>query len=449
MPADYGKLELIYLVGAILAMMYGFSVELGYNRIFFHKKDIHYRKKLYATGQFFNLFCSLVFAFVIFTQGDWLSKVVFDFEEGGFYLRLISIITIFEVMTHIPLNNLRIRQEAKSFIAVSLIQLVITVSLNIALVVFAEMGVLGVLYARLIGLFFTLGILYYVTRKEFIFSFSTKQLQLMLGFSIFLIPANLSAIILNMSNRYFLELYQSLDDVGLYSLGAKIAGVIPFLFTEPVKKAFGPYLFELIENPKECKKLMANFLKHFLVSLSIVALSFSLFSRELIMLVADQAFEGSHNVVFILSISYIFLGASGIIVLGIHITKKTWIITIIFPVSAVINVLLNIWLIPIYGRMGAATATLISVIIINLLYLYSLKRVYPVNFKYFEFIKILVLVVIFNYFGSLVHYGILLSIVLKAGILISFIVTLYLSGVFNKYDLERVKIFIFSRNKML
>ena len=446
MPADYGKLELVYLVGAFLAMIYGFSIALGYNRIFFHKKDTSYRKKLYTTGQVFSLFCSLIFAFIIINQGDWISKIIFDFESGGFYLKLISIITIFDVMTLIPLNNLRVRQEAKAYVTVSLIQLIIIVSLTIFLVVFAEMGVLGVLYGRLIGLIFTLGILLYTTRREFAFSFSIKQLKLMLGFSIFIIPANLSALILNMSNRYFLDLYQGLDDVGLFSLGAKIAAVIPFLFTEPIKKAFSPYLFELVENPKECKILLAKFLKHFLIGLSIVALSFSLFSRELIMLMADELFHGSHNVVFLLSISYIFLGASGIIVLGIHITKKTWIISVIFFISAIINVFLNIWLIPLHGRMGAAAATLISVIIINLLYLYSLKRVYPVDFKYFEFIKILALVVLFNYMGSFIEFGIIISVVLKLGIIISFIVVLYLLGVISKYEIEQTKLF-FSKLK--
>jgi O-antigen/teichoic acid export membrane protein len=445
MPADYGKLELVYLVGTILVILFGFNVELGYNRIYFFKKDTRYRKTLYTTGQSFNLFCSLIFAFFLISQANWLSKSIFDFEEGGFFFKLISIITIIEVMTYIPLNNIRIRQKAKTFVFVSLIQLIIISSLTIILIVYFKMGVLGVLYARIIGLTVTLGILYYVTRREFIFSFSRQQLKLMLGFSIFLIPANLSAIILNMSNRYFLQEYQSLDDVGLYSLGAKIAGIIPFLFTEPVKKAFSPYLFELVDNKKECKALLANFTRVFLVGLSIIALSFSLFSRELIMLMADQAFQGSHNVVFVLSISYIFLGASGLFVLGIHITRKTWIISIIFPLSAIVNVVLNIWLIPVYGRMGAAYSTLVSVILISLLYLFSLNRVYPVDFQYLKFIKLLILVVLFNYIGSFVQFDIVISIILKIGLLFTYIFILYLWGVFNKSEINKVKLFVSSK----
>ena len=38
-PADYGQLELVYLVAAILSILYGLKVELGYTRIYFLKKE--------------------------------------------------------------------------------------------------------------------------------------------------------------------------------------------------------------------------------------------------------------------------------------------------------------------------------------------------------------------------------------------------------------------------
>ena len=318
----------------------------------------------------------------------------------------------------------------------------VTVAFTIFLLVVKNMGVLGVLYARLIGFILTLIILSYVTRKEFVFSFSATQLKLLFGFSIFIIPANFSALVLNMSNRYFLEIYQGLDDVGLFSLGAKIAAVIPFLFTEPIKKAFSPYLFELSDEPEKCKKLLSSFLKQFLIILSTIALIFSLLSKELIMIMSEASFHEGYNVVFLLSMSYIFLGVSAIIVLGIHITRKTWIISIIFPISAIINVLLNILLIPDYGRIGAAVATLISIIIINLLYFYALHKVYPTNFKYLQYLKILFMVVVFNSIGSNLEFGIIINIILKIGIVISFIFTLFLIRVFTKEELKKSKLFL-------
>jgi O-antigen/teichoic acid export membrane protein len=444
-PADYGKLELVYLVGSILSILYGLSVENGYVRIFYLNKEIDFRKKLYSTGQIFNLFCAVVFASLMLGNANWVANNIFDFPDGVYFLKLIVIVTMIEVMTHIPYNNLRVQQKAKSFVAINFFNLIIVTSLTVYFVAFASMGVAGVLYAKIIGQSVTLALLYYNTRNEYKLGFSLTQLKTMLSFSVFLIPGALSGLILNMSNRYFLQEYQSLEDVGLYSLGAKLAGIIPFLFTEPVKKAFGPYLFELIENPHESKKLLSDFSRIFLAGLSIVALSVSLFSRELIMLMSDASYLGSHNIVFVLSISFLFLGLAGIVVLGIHITRKTWIVTIIWSISAIVNILLNIWLIPIYGRMGAAYATLLSVVFINLSYLFAISKVYPVKFEYFNFVKILVLLLIFNYLGSLILFEVVFSIFLKVILLIAFCVSLFFSGVFKKDELKKGKDWILAK----
>lgn len=444
-PADYGQLELIYLVGSVLALLYGLRVENGYNRIYFFNKEVDFRKKLYSTGQAFNLLCSVVFAFIMIANAPLFAAKIFAFPQGAYFLKLVTIFTIIDVLTHIPLNNIRIRQKAKTYVMVSLFQLVVTVLFTIYFLVFAKLGVAGVLYAKIIGGGLTLTMLYYVTWSEFQIGFSRFQLKLMLGFSVFLIPSNLSALILNMSNRYFLQEYQTLDDVGMYSLGAKLAGIIPFLFTEPVKQAFSPYLFEKIDNPEQCKKTLADFSRIFLAGLSIVALFIALFSREAIMLMADPAFTGSHSIVFVLSFSYLFLGLSGIVVLGIHITRKTWIVTIIWPISAIANIAFNIWLIPVYGRMGAAVATMLSVIVINLLYLFALNRVYPVRFEYLSYLKVLGLMVVIYSASTLIEFNMIINIILKGILMIVFVLSLLWAKIFQNNEINIAKMHIKSR----
>ncbi|MCF8275071.1 MAG: polysaccharide biosynthesis C-terminal domain-containing protein [Flavobacteriaceae bacterium] len=434
-PTDYGKLELVYLTGSIMVILFGIRISNGYNRMYFYDKNDVFRKKLFATGQAFTLFCSLAFASFLFVNAKWFAAKIFDFPEGVYFIKLVTLVTLIEVLIQIPLNNLRIREKAKIFVVVSLVNLIVTTGFTIYFVAFAGKGVAGVFYAKILGSLLTVTLLFYITRNEFQLGFSFLQLKLMLGFSIFLIPSNLSALILNMSNRYFLQEYQNLEDVGLYSLGAKLAGIIPFLFTEPVKQAFGPHLFGQIDNPIECKRTLVNFTRIFFAGLSIVALSVSLFSREVVLLMADNSYAGSNNIVFILSISYLFLGLAGIIVLGIHITRKTWIITIVWLISAVASILFNIWLIPIYGRMGAATATMLSVILINVLYLYALHKVYPVKLEYFNFIKILFAMLIFNYVGTFVLFAIFPSILLKILLLAMFVVVIYFSGIIKKEEL--------------
>jgi O-antigen/teichoic acid export membrane protein len=435
-PADYGKLELVYLVGSILSIVFGFYIERGYGRIYFESKEIQFRKKLFATGQLFYLFFSVLFAGLIILNADKIAAEIFKFEDGGFYLKLIIVATAFEVLKHIPLSNLRIRHLAKIYVTFNLVGLIIVTSLTIYFVAVLKLGVAGVLYAKIIGHFIILIVLHYNTRTEYSFGFSFPQLYAMLGFSIFLIPSGLSALVLSMSNRFFLQEYQSLEEVGLYSLGAKLAGIIPFLITGPVKQAFIPYIYELIDSPEKCKKMIVSFSSFFFASLSVFALAISLYSRELILIMSDISYAGSHNIVFVLSVSYLLQGLSAMVVIGINITRKTWIIGAIWPVSALVNLLLNIWLIPEYGRMGAAYATFLSVVVINILYFYALSKVYPIKFEYFSLVKVFLVMIFINYIGNMITLPIWSSLLVKTVLLTIFVVLIFYFGAIKKSELN-------------
>ncbi len=438
-PGDYGKLELLNLLAAILVILFGLIVSNGYSRIYFDNKDVDSRKKLFATGQVFTFGCAIVFASIIFTNTGWFSATILNANVGRLPILLVTGSTIFAVMIQIPMVNLQIRQLPKQYIGVSLVSLLVTVTSTIIFVVLYRLGVLGVLYGQLTGYIFQFITLSFLSRKEYKLGFSGAQLGLMLSFSIFLIPANLSSLVLNMSNRWFLQEYQTIGDVGLYSLGAKFASIIPMLFTEPIKQAFSPYLYDQIDNPNKLKKNLSDFSRLFFIGLSIIVLAISLFTREAIMIIADKSFYGSQNVTFILSISYLFLGLAGIIVLGIQVVRKTWIITIIWVFSSIINVFLNLWLVPLYGRMGAAAATMISVIIICLGYFIAVSKVYPVKFKYFTFLLVLFLTVVFNYIGYLIVFGIVVSVIFKLILLGAYIGLLFLFKIINNDEIAFLK----------
>lgn len=446
-PGEYGKLELVYVLASVLSMLYGLRVEAGYNRIYFLNKDIGFRQTLYSTGQLFNFAFGIVFGAIAFFNADIIAGKIFEFPEGAYFIKVISIVVLIEIMEKIPLNNLRLRRMPKTYVIVNFVNLVLVTSLTIYFIVVVKLGVVGVLYARLIGKFVILLVLYYITRKEYKLGFSWFQLKAMLNFSVFLIPGGLSALVFTMSNRFFLQEYQTLEDVGLYSLGAKLAGVIPFLFTEPVKKAFGPHLYSLIDNPQNCKKTLADFSKLFLLGLSIVALSISLFSKEVIFIMSDQSYAGSHNIVFILSASFLLHGLSGIIVMGIHVSRKTWTISLIWPFSAFANIFFNILLIPEFGRMGAAAATLISVIIINLGYFLVIRKVYPVPFDYKSLLIVFSTMVLFNFLGNSFDISFWLSITIKASLVAMFVFSLFLTGVFRKDEIDKFKKMLKQKNK--
>jgi len=454
-PSDFGKLELTYMVGAILAIVYGLLVESGYTRVYFDNKDTRFRGTLFTTGQAFNLTFSLIFIGISYIYAEEIARWLFDsrelvnIEEGKLLVILISVTTFLKVMSHIPLNNLRNREKATLFVMVNLSFLIINILLTVVFVAIIRTGILGILYANLIAGVIELAILYIITHKEMIIGFSISQLKTMLSFSIFLIVPNLSAFILNFSNRFFLKEYQSLTEVGLYSLAYKLSSIIPLLFTEPVKKAFGPFVFSLIDQPEQCKANIARFTRYFLGGIMVFGFILALFSKEIILIISKEQYHSSSSIVFILVLSYVFLGLSGLVVTSIQITKKTWIVTAIWPVIAIINIGLNLWFIPVWGRTGAALATLISFILINLSYFISGYYVYRVKYEYWKFICLFAFTSLFYYGSTFLSLGIFFNIIIKTLFLAIYCLAIFYSGYFTKNEIRAVTQKIRAKNSVL
>ena len=78
-------------------------------------------------------------------------------------------------------------------------------------------------------------------------------------------------------------------------------------------------------------------------------------------------------------IGLIFLGSASILVEIYLIAKKSMIVMKIYFAGAVCNILLNLLLIPIFGIIGAVTATVISYIFIFVISVLNLKLVTNVN----------------------------------------------------------------------
>jgi peptidoglycan biosynthesis protein MviN/MurJ (putative lipid II flippase) len=141
------------------------------------------------------------------------------------------------------------------------------------------------------------------------------------------------------------------------------------------------------------------------------------------------------------------LGMAALVVLAIHITCKTWIVTLIWIGSSIVNIALNVWLIPLYGRMGAAYVTMFSVLFMLVMYILAAQKVFPLIVSFFSIIKIVLFLVLFNYAGSLINFGLFYNILIKTTLVGVYLLSMiYLAGVIRKNELLRFKSFMRSRS---
>ena len=183
------------------------------------------------------------------------------------------------------------------------------------------------------------------------------------------LPVMLSAVlglVLNFSDRFFLEKYGTFKDLAVYNVGYVLAGIIPMMFMT-FQNIWLPHFF------KE-KNLQANKEKTFGVILKI-AVFFSLLSILIIitfkLLLVFQIIDMRYGkVLYLLPILLVTQIASAITPLYSNYTilfEKTYISLLIGVPLSVVSIVVNLWLIPRYGLYGAA----FSSFLVNFCYLIS------------------------------------------------------------------------------
>lgn len=447
-PEDYGILAIVSIVGAVIGIFYGFMISSGFVRNYYDSSDAKQMRILFSTALWFTFINATILSLLLLFYSVYIASLIFKFSDGSFYIKLIVISAMLYSLSPIYYGLLMVREQATKYITVNIITLILTLTSTIVLLVIFKWSVKGVLVGQIIGKSIELFILASMMFKDVNLRFSITALKDMLKFSGPLIPMQLAFLIMTLSDRFFLQGYKDINEVGLYSLGYKFAALIPLFAIQPLK-AWGPYIFSLINHPQKCKTNIADFSRYYLSAILFITLSISILSREVLMIMAKTEYWSSWKVVYILCISSVLFGMINVAAYGFHIVKKTYITSFFFCLGALVNLLFNYLLIPRYGMIGASYATSLSFLGVLIGYFVYLERVYPVPFQYLKFIFAFSTSGIVYYISTFIQFGIFQSIAIKLLVISTFPYILIVSGYFNKEELQQGKKAIFRSTKEL
>lgn len=161
------------------------------------------------------------------------------------------------------------------------------------------------------------------------------------------------------ADNYIITLTRPTTEVGIYGLAYKVfevALVLPTFFMNAVY----PLMLQEISDKKEAisKRFMAIFKRSlfFLLLISFL-LSLLTFVAAPFLAFIKQDFAASAPALRVLSLGLPFFFLTSLTMWTLIALKKQWLLAIIYGISMIINISVNIWLIPIYGYMAAAWIT--------------------------------------------------------------------------------------------
>ena len=181
-------------------------------------------------------------------------------------------------------------------------------------------------------------------------------------------PMALSAIayfIMQSIDIVILSIYEGFDQIAYYSVSVKLA-MVTALALMSVNIVIAPRIAEIYEK-KEFQSLQ-QLIKHstrIIFFISICVLSILFFFSEEILNLFGEGYVVAKNALITLLAAQFFNAFSGPGAIYLNMTGRQKILNKILIAGLAVNITLNFYLIPAYGINGAATATLVSLIIWN------------------------------------------------------------------------------------
>jgi O-antigen/teichoic acid export membrane protein len=220
-------------------------------------------------------------------------------------------------------------------------------------------------------------------------NFNKERLRVMLKFALPLIPAALSYWLLNNTDAYFIAHFtKSTAQVGLFGIGAMLASVLS-LFTGAFQQAWGPFAFSIINNP-DAKKVYATVFLLFGYTMGLLAALLMLFAPEVLIIFTTPQYYDSAWVAGILGYNLLLIGFSYIAIIGITITKSTAPYGMAMLYATIVTIVLNVILIPKFGKEGSALATVLAQVLVPWYLFYIGQKVYSISYKFAEVVIVII-----------------------------------------------------------
>jgi O-antigen/teichoic acid export membrane protein len=185
---------------------------------------------------------------------------------------------------------------------------------------------------------------------------------------------------LQLSDRYLLEHFASLSLAAGYSVAYSLGGIASAAVIAPFSLAWWVIMYPIAKR-EDAKQIFKLIFRGFSFALLFATLGLSLFARHVLEVLFPVSYHAQALIIPIIALSTLFSGISVVVGLGISLQRKTWLASICFIISALVNVGFNIILIPAHGAMGAALATLVAYVVLAFLNYLSNQWIYPVRFE--------------------------------------------------------------------
>jgi O-antigen/teichoic acid export membrane protein len=343
LPEEYGCIAILDVTSALLSVVIGSGMAAAVTRYHFDARDDAERSRVWWTGLTLLATVATLVVALVWSVREPLARLTLGpgQGQGGYYYELILITLWFETIGQVLDAYLRVRKWSATYVGSSFVCLLLNIALNVYFLGPLGLGVAGLLSGNLIATALWRIFVFVV----FLYSGRWHGLDWLLGshllrFGSPLIVTALLSLIMHQADRYLLNLFVGLDQVGIYSLAYSIGQAVNTLYFFPFISIWGVVIYEIAEQ-KHAKKIYGQVFQYFVYCQMLIFLGIALFAKPLLVLVAAPAFHNAQSIIPIVCLAYLFFSLHEHFKVPALLAKRTLSLLPAFVAAAAVSIVAN------------------------------------------------------------------------------------------------------------
>lgn len=353
-PSEYGKFLLIQSVAMFLQIPMLLGIPTAMVKYTSEKKEIDRQKDVISTSYILVIICALFFTIIYNIYSEQISER-FSMSEESFKLAIIfAHLFIFSFVTT---NTLRSVNEIKRYSIIKSVYGLLQLLPLILFIYLTYISYKSIVYSILIS-DIILGLLTLPSiKKYFAFKFKLSWAKILINFSLFTALSDISFVIYTNMDKLFINKFMLIENVGIYNAYFYSSINVVNIFAGVIATVFLPTISKY-----ENKTPIFNRLNKLIPYLIILGVPFTLITEYIILKIYGENYPFDFTLAILFGITAVIsvwykLYVSILTSIGIRGAKINFIGT---AVIAIVNIILDIYLIPLLGLNGAIIATMLG-----------------------------------------------------------------------------------------
>ncbi len=410
---DYGRVETLTALSAVLVVVLRLGISSAFFRYYFDSPELEHRVRVVRTSFWFTMGSA-----TLGLAAGWIAAQpiadALSLGHGQAWLVRAAFVGLWAQMNYEQLTSLfRVEERPILFTFATLANLLVTVGATVVLVVHFHERALGVVVGNWIGTLSVYLVLLGYRRYQLGLQFDRRLFREMNRFGLPLVPSQLALWALAFSDRFFIAKFKGQTEVGHYSVGVRVASAA-LLLLAAFRLAWPAFAYS-IEDEDEAKRTYGFVLTYLLFVFSWLALILGLLAPWLVRLLTGRAeFHEGARVVPLTAFALTALGGYIVVSIGIGRARKTQFNWVVTGIAALLDIALNLVLVPSFGMIGAAIAGAAAYSSMFVLMSLHAQRVYPVPYQWRRVVLVVGTAIGLTAFGKALHVPLSIAVLLAA-----------------------------------